>query len=129
MKKEILYEINRYKEIMGLSLLSEGPGGPGISLLGIGKAMTVFAGLSDDIAKYLNDSKLLMALDDSSPLLTKYPILGDIRNTIQNEIGARDLVDNDIQYLNLQMRDQVDSDLTLFLYTAIEFIERAISGN
>lgn len=99
MKKEILYEINRYKEIMGLSLLSEGPGGPGISLLGIGKAMTVFAGLSDDIAKYLNDSKLLMALDDSSPLLTKYPILGDIRNTIQNEIGARDLVDNDIQYL------------------------------
>ncbi len=29
----------------------------------------------------------------------------------------------------MQMRDQVDSDLTLFLYSAIEFIERAISGN
>jgi hypothetical protein len=31
-----------------------------------------------------------------------------------------------IEYLNMQMRDQVDSDLTVFLYTAIEFIEKAL---
>jgi protein-tyrosine phosphatase len=34
-----------------------------------------------------------------------------------------------IEYLNLQMRDQVDCDLTVFLYTAIDFIERAQAEN
>jgi len=31
-----------------------------------------------------------------------------------------------IKYLNLSMRDQVDSDITFFLYTSIDFIERAL---
>jgi len=34
-----------------------------------------------------------------------------------------------IKYLKLSMRDQVDSDITVYLYSVIEFIEDAIKEN
>lgn len=34
--------------------------------------------------------------------------------------------DSPIRYLKLSMRDQVDSDITFYLYAVIEFIEEAL---
>lgn len=36
--------------------------------------------------------------------------------------------EENITYLRLAMRDQVDSDLTMFVYSAIDFIEGALKG-
>lgn len=33
------------------------------------------------------------------------------------------------EYLNLSMRDQVDSDITLFVYSVVEYIENALEKN
>ena len=34
--------------------------------------------------------------------------------------------DSQIRYLKLSMRDQVDSDITFYLYAVIEFIEKTL---
>lgn len=80
MKKEILNEINRFREIIGLNLLSEATGGPGIPLINIGPGARALATLSDEIETLLQNSDNL--LNVSGELLTKYPFLTDLQNQV-----------------------------------------------
>lgn len=44
---------------------------------------------------------------------------------MQSLVGNRE----QIKYLNLSMKDQIDADISLFLYTSIEFIEEAMTSS
>jgi hypothetical protein len=89
MKKEILFEVNRLREIMGLNLLSEapvGPGGPigGISLLDAGKSTSVMSKFSDDLANVLKNSDEILYMKPESQLFKDYPVLKDVQTIIQD---------------------------------------------
>ena len=117
MKKEILFEINRYREIMGLNLLLENGG---ISLLGSGRnSISALSSVSDDLTGLLKNTDELMDLADDAALMIEYPVLKNIKDyLIQQEADlGRALEVTDITQLN-----KVD-DLILDYFSTLNAME------
>ena len=130
MKKEILSEINRYREIMGLNLLLEN----GIPLLSGGKSVTSLSTLSDDLSGILKNTDELMDLADDAALMIEYPVLNEIKEyLIQQESNlGRALEITDI--IQLQKVDDIILDYfstldPMEIGTRNAFIEAYLENN
>ena len=121
MNKELISEINRFREIAGLSLLNEGPGGPGKWFV------TGSDEVSETLSKTSDDFK--NGLDDLSSISTKSvdeindPFLKEFKRSI-DEVAATQGKTFDDVVANPKFREMAEKKFALSVKKNVDLINK-----